>query len=81
MMPNGRVRKVIQRVRFTRTVTVSTTGEVTYGNWTGVGRTSFNHLFVPERHGYHIVVDGNLVKQNVTADMSDSVVNVKYVKD
>ena len=38
-------------------------------------------VFLPKRRGYHIVVDGNLVKQNVTADMSDSVVNVKYVKD
>lgn len=87
MMPNGRVRKVIQRVRFTRTVTVSTTGEVTYGNWTGVGRTSFNHLFVPERHGYQLVMTNShgqtltgVDKMAVDATMDDMIINVKYVK-
>ena len=87
MMPNGRVRKVIQWVRFTRTVTVSTTGEVTYGNWTGVGRTSFNHLFVPERHGYRLVMTDShgqtltgVDKMVVDATMDDMVINVKYVK-
>ena len=87
MMPNGRVRKVIQRVRFTRTVTVSATGEVMYGNWTGVGRTSFNHLFVPERHGYHLVMTNShgqtltgVDKMAVDATMDDMIINVKYVK-
>ena len=87
MMPNGRVRKVIQRVRFTRTVTVSTTGEVTYSNWTGVGRMLFNHLFVPEHHGYRLVMtDGHgqtltgVDKIAVDASMDDMIINVKYVK-
>ena len=87
MMPNGRVRKVIQRVRFTRTVTVSTTGEVKYGNWTGVGRTSFNHLFVPEHHGYRLVMTDShgqtltgVDKMAVDVTMDDMVINVKYVK-
>lgn len=40
-----------------------------------------NKVFLPKHRGYHIVVDGDLAKVNVMADMSDLVVNVKYVKD
>ena len=86
-MPNGRVRKVVQRVRFNRTVTVTATGEVTYGNWAGVGQTSFNHLFVPKRHDYQLVMTDNhgqtltgVNKMLVDATMDNMVVNVKYIK-
>ena len=78
---NGHVRTITQRVRFTRTATVNADGNVEYTDWKATGRAVMSKVFLPKRRGYHIVVDGNLVKQNVTADMSDSVVNVKYVKD
>lgn len=81
MEANGHVRTITQRVRFTRTATVNADGKVTYVDWKATGRTVMSKVFLPKRRGYHNVVNGNLAKQNVTADMSDSVVNVEYVKD
>lgn len=78
---NGHVRTITQRVRFTRTATVKADGTVTYGDWQSTGRAVWNKVFLPKRHGYHLVMDNDLAKLNVTADMRDLVVNVKYVKD
>lgn len=78
---NGHVRTITQRVHFTRTATVNADGEVTYADWQATGRAVMSKVFLPKRAGYHIVINGDLAKQSVTADMSDAVVNVKYVKD
>lgn len=78
---NGHVRTIKQAVHFIRTATVKADGSIEYSNWQATGRAVMNKVFLPKRHGYHIVVDGDLAKQNVTADMSDLVVNIKYVKD
>lgn len=78
---NGHVRTITQRVHFTRTATVNADGSVKYTDWQATGRAVLNKVFLPKRHGYHIVVDGDLAKQTVTANLRDSVVNVKYVKD
>lgn len=78
---NGHLRTITQRVHFTRTAMVKADGSVAYTNWKPTGRAVMNNVFLPKRHGYHVVIDGDMVKKNVTADMSDSVVNVKYVKD
>ena len=86
-MPNGRVRKVVQQVNFVRTVTVAANGKVTYSNWTGVGQTSFDRLFVPKRRGYRLVMmdnqDQTLLGVNqmvVDPTMDNVVIDVKYVK-
>lgn len=78
---NGHVRTIMQRVHFTRMATVKADGTVTYTDWKAAGRAVWNKIFIPKRHGYYIVVDGDLSKQNVTADMSDSVIEIKYVKN
>lgn len=78
---NGHVRMITQRVHFTRTATVKADGSVEYTDWKPTGRAVMNNVFLPKRYGYHVVIDGDMAKKNVTADMSDSVVNVKYVKD
>lgn len=88
-MPNGRTRTVTQTVRFERTAIVDGTGHVTYGNWQTIGRAQFSKVFLPMRHGYHLVImdaNGKTLPSmekidNVTTAMSDEVVNVKYVKD
>ena len=86
-MPNGRVRRIVQQVHFVRTVTVVANGKVTYSNWTGVGQTSFDRLFVPKRRGYRLVMTDNqdqtLIGVNqmvVDPTMNNVVINVKYVK-
>ena len=86
-MPNGRVRRVVQQVHFVRTATVVANGKVTYSNWTGVGQTSFDRLFVPKRRGYQLVMTDKQgqtltgVNQMVVDPTMDNVViNVKYVK-
>lgn len=80
-LPNGRVRAIKQNVQFIRTATVKADGSIEYSNWQATGRTVMNKVFLPKRHGYHIVIDGDLAKMNVTADMSNLAVNAKYVKD
>lgn len=79
MMPNGHTRTVKQSVKFERTVTVNSVGHVTYCNWQAIGRAQFNKVFVPKRFGYHLA--GQADKLMVTADMVDSVVEIKYVKN
>ena len=86
-MPNGRVRRIVQQVHFVRTATVVANGKVTYSNWTGVGQTSFDRLFVPKRRGYQLVMTDKQgrtltgVNQMVVDPMMNNVViNVKYVK-
>lgn len=89
MMPNGHVRTIKQSVKFERTATVDSAGHVTYGNWQAIGRAQFNKVFVPKWRGYHLVITDASGKaltavekiNTVTAEMSDAVVNVKYVKD
>lgn len=78
---NGHVRTITQRVRFTRTATVKADGSIVYSAWRATGRAVWNKVFLPKRHGYHLVIDNKLVKMNVTGDMRDAMVNVKYVKD
>ena len=88
-MPNGHIRTVKQSVKFERTATVNSAGQVTYGNWQAIGRAQFNKVFVPKRRGYHLVITDASGKaltavekvNTVTAAMDDAVVNVKYVKD
>ena len=86
-MPNGRVRRVVQQVHFVRTVTVAANGKITYSNWTGVGQTSFDRLFVPNRRGYQLVMTDNqgqtltgVNQMAVDPTMDNVVINVKYVK-
>ena len=78
---NGHVRTITQRVHFTRTATVKADGSIGYSDWQAIGRAVWNKVFLPKRHGYHLVIDNDLAKMNVMADMSDLIVNVKYVKD
>ena len=78
-MPNGRVRTVKQSVKFERTATVKADGTVAYSNWQAIGRAQFSRVFVPKRAGYHLT--GQSDKLMVTADMTNSVVNIKYVKN
>lgn len=78
---NGHVRTITQRVRFTRTATVKADGSIVYSAWRATGRAVWNKVFLPKRHGYHLVIDGGIDKMNVTGDMRDVMVNVKYVKD
>ena len=88
-MSNGHVRTVKQSVKFERTATVDSAGQVTYGNWQAIGRAQFNKVFTAKRHGYHLVITDASGKalsgvdkiDNVTAAMNDAVVSVKYVKD
>ena len=88
-MPNGHVRTVKQSVKFERTATVNADGTVSYSNWQAVGRAQFNKVFAAKRHGYHLVITDASGKalsgvdkiNNVTAEMDDEVLNVKYVKD
>lgn len=87
-MPNGHVRTIKQSVKFERAVKVDSAGHVTYGNWQAIGRVQFNKVFLPKRHGYHLVITDTSGKaltdvtkvNNVTAEMNDEVVSVKYVK-
>lgn len=86
-MPNGRVRRVVQQVHFVRTATVVANGKITYSNWTGVGQTSFDRLFVPKRRGYQLVMTDKqgqtltgVNQMVVDPTMDDAIVNVKYVK-
>ena len=78
---NGHVRTITQRVHFTRTATVKADGSIEYSDWQATGRAVWNKVFLPKRHGYHVVIDNNLAKMNVTGDMRDALVNVWYVKD
>lgn len=78
-MPNGHVRTVKQAVKFERTATVKADGTVSYSNWQAIGRAQFNKVFVPKRAGYHLT--GQADKLVVTADMTDSIVEIKYVKN
>lgn len=78
-MPNGHVRTVKQSVKFERTATVKADGTVSYSNWQAIGRAQFNKVFVPKRFGYHLT--GHADQVAVTADMTDSVININYVKD
>ena len=88
-MPNGHIRTVKQSVKFERTATVKADGTVSYGDWQAIGRAQFNKVFVPKRRGYHLVITDASGKaltavekiNMVTAEMNDTVVNVKYVKD
>lgn len=80
-MPNGHTRTIKQTVRFTRTATVKADGSIAYSDWQATGRSVWNKVFLPKHHGYHVVIDNDLAKMNVTADMRDSIVRVKYVKD
>ena len=86
-LPNGHVRMVKQAVKFERTATVAANGKITYSNWTGVGQTSFDRLFVPKRRGYRLVMtdkEGQTLtgvnQMVVDPTMDDAVINVKYVK-
>lgn len=78
-MPNGHVRTVKQSVKFERTATVTADGSVGYSNWQAIGRAQFNKIFVPKRFGYQLA--GQADKLMVTADMTDSVIEIKYIKD
>ena len=78
-MPNGHTRTVKQAVKFTRTATVNADGTVSYGNWQVIGRAQFNKIFVPKRFGYQL--SGQADKVAVTANMTDSVVEIKYIKN
>lgn len=78
-MPNGHVRTIKQSVKFERTATVNADGTVSYSNWQAIGRVQFNKIFVPKRFGYHLV--GQADKLMVTADMTDSVIEIKYIKN
>ena len=86
-LPNGHVRTVKQSVKFERTATVAANGKITYSNWTGVGQTSFDRLFVPKRRGYRLVMTDNqgqtltgVNQMVVDSTMDDAVINVKYIK-
>ena len=78
-MPNGHVRTVKQSVKFERTATVNADGMVSYSNWQAIGRAQFNRVFVAKRFGYHLTGQADQVA--VTADMTDSVIEIKYIKD
>lgn len=89
-MPNGHLRTVKQVVNFTRRVTVNNDGTVTYSDWQANSRASFNKIFMAPRRGYHVVItdkkSGETLTavqavKSVTADMPDSEIDVKYVKD
>lgn len=79
MMPNGHVRTIKQSAKFERTATVNADGTVSYSNWQAIGRAQFNKIFVPKRYDYQLV--GQAAKLTVTADMTDSVIEIKYVKN
>lgn len=79
-MPNGHVRTVKQSVKFERTASVDSNGQLTYGVWYAIGCAQFNKVFVPRRHGYMIAINGDLNKQKVTSSMDNQIVNVEYNK-
>lgn len=80
-LANGRTRRIVQQVRFTRTATVNqATGEIMYGDWHAVGSSKFNRINVPKRVGKTIrILGGNVNAVAVNANMHDSVVRVRYI--
>ena len=80
-LANGRTRRIVQQVRFTRTATVNqATGEIMYGDWHAVGSSKFNRINVPKRAGKTIrILGGNVNAVAVNANMHDSVVRVRYI--
>lgn len=80
-LANGRTRRIVQQVRFTRTATVNqATGEIMYGDWHAVGSGKFNRINVPKRAGKTIrILGGNVNAVAVNANMHDSVVRVRYI--
>ena len=80
-LANGRTRRIVQQVRFTRTATVNqATGEIMYGDWHAVGSSKFNRINVPKRAGKIIrILGGNVNAVAVNANMHDSVVRVRYI--
>ena len=81
VLANGRTRRIVQQVRFTRTATVNqATGEIMYGDWHAVGSSKFNRINVPKRAGRTIrILGGNVNAVAVNANMHDSVVRVRYI--
>ena len=81
VLANGRTRRIVQQVRFTRTATVNqATGEIMYGDWHAVGSSKFNRINVPKRAGKTIrILGGNVNAVTVNASMHDSVVRVRYI--
>lgn len=86
---NGRVRRIVQRVRFTRDVMLTKDGREIYGVWQATGRAQFSKVFLAKRTGYHLVIT-NAAGQRLTGfdkvsrvdgKMNDTVINVKYVKN
>lgn len=79
VMPNGKVRTIKQRVKFERNMTVDNAGKIEYGDWHAIGRSCFNHTFIPKRVGYRVDGTVNTVADVKASDV-DSVITVKYVK-
>ena len=81
VLANGRTRRIVQQVRFTRTAMINqATGEITYGDWHAVGSSKFNRINVPKRAGKTIrILGGNVNAVTVNANMHDSVVRVRYI--
>lgn len=86
---NGRVRRIVQRVRFTRDAMLTKDGREIYGVWQATGRAQFSKVFLAKRVGYHLVIT-NAAGQRLTGvdkvarvdgKMNDAVINVKYVKN
>lgn len=84
---NGRVRRIVQRVRFIRTATVKADGSVEYTDWKATGRTVMSKVFLPKRRGYRLVMTDNqgqtltgVSQMVVDSTMDDAVINVKYIK-
>lgn len=86
---NGRVRRIVQQVRFTRDAIWTKDGREIYGVWQAAGRAQFSKVFLAKRAGYHLVIT-NAAGQHLTSvdkvdrvdgKMNDEVINVKYVKN
>ena len=86
---NRRVRRIFQRVRFTRDAMLTKDGREIYGVWQATGRAQFSKVFLAKRAGYHLVIT-NAAGQHLTGvdkvsrvdgKMNDTVINVKYVKN
>ena len=83
------MRRIVQRVRFTRDAMLTKDGREIYGVWQATGRAQFSKVFLAKRAGYHLVIT-NAAGQRLTGvdavarvdgRMSDEVINVKYVKN
>ena len=80
-LANGRSRKIVQRVKFERTVTVNqATGEVTYSDWQAIGSGKFNRINVPRRAGKRAKLFGGSVNAQVVKPTDhNTVVRVRYL--